>query len=315
MTGRAIDVVCRACRAWVRLHTLGLPHDLRQSRIAEIESDIWEFRNDSDARPSSAAAEFGARVMRGMLDDVAWRLEVASQPTVRAFVAATAVVAIATVIGLLSRAPGAPVALDGRPLALHGLALTVHANSPRVDATVRRSTDHASTEHRTSHRKRTQPDFSGLWVMDAARSMSPRLAHWDPRRIAGPNEVVQLTQSATSLREQVRDEQSRVRGAEYDLSGMVAVGRDGGDQMGQRSTWHGDRLVTVTTRITKGGAWSTIDVRSLSDDQSTMIVERVTETGHRLGTYVGREPDALRARVRDTFIRATAHSDALPFER
>ena len=96
MRGLALQAVSHVCRLWVRVHTLGLPPDVRRSRIAEIESDIWEFRNDSRAETWSAAVAFGSRVASGMLDDVAWRVELAWSRNVNGFIAACASLSIAT---------------------------------------------------------------------------------------------------------------------------------------------------------------------------------------------------------------------------
>lgn len=56
-------------RWWTRVYTLGLPADLRESRRAEIESDLWESLHDPDAtRPRILP-----RLAGGLMDDVCWR--------------------------------------------------------------------------------------------------------------------------------------------------------------------------------------------------------------------------------------------------
>ena len=56
-------------RTWLRLYTLGLPPEVRESRRAEIESDIWESLHDSTA----SGSQILPRLAAGVLDDVSWR--------------------------------------------------------------------------------------------------------------------------------------------------------------------------------------------------------------------------------------------------
>jgi hypothetical protein len=65
-------------RAWVRLYTRGLPAQLRDSRRAEIECDLWEQRHDEQSRRSRRSATTArvlGRVLRGVPSDLSWRLE------------------------------------------------------------------------------------------------------------------------------------------------------------------------------------------------------------------------------------------------
>jgi hypothetical protein len=71
---------------WARLYTAGLTDQLRQRRLAEIESDVWEFEHDPD-RPRFAAAHLLLRLILGIQHDVSWRIEhrapgLASEPIV-----------------------------------------------------------------------------------------------------------------------------------------------------------------------------------------------------------------------------------------
>jgi hypothetical protein len=64
-------------RAWTRIYTCGLAPAERSSRRAEIESDLWELEHDHEAMQRRwAAAQIVARLVRGIPDDFAWRMEV-----------------------------------------------------------------------------------------------------------------------------------------------------------------------------------------------------------------------------------------------
>jgi hypothetical protein len=61
-------------RAWTRLYTWRLPAFARDTRRAEIDSDLWEFTHDRDVDRSIAPAlHVMARLVAGMPDDVSWR--------------------------------------------------------------------------------------------------------------------------------------------------------------------------------------------------------------------------------------------------
>jgi len=65
-------------RAWVRLYTIGLPWELRETRRTEIDSDLWEHENDArdtGRAPVIAAMEVILRVLIGVTHDVSWRSE------------------------------------------------------------------------------------------------------------------------------------------------------------------------------------------------------------------------------------------------
>lgn len=53
---------------WVELYTRGLPAGLREERLAEIESDLWEHR-----RAGASAGAILSRCLRGVLADLGWR--------------------------------------------------------------------------------------------------------------------------------------------------------------------------------------------------------------------------------------------------
>lgn len=57
-------------RQWTRFYTLGMADSIRESRLAEIESDLWEHHQEGD----DPLLVF-SRLLRGMLDDFRWRVE------------------------------------------------------------------------------------------------------------------------------------------------------------------------------------------------------------------------------------------------
>ena len=58
-------------RRWVALYTRGPPVDVRDRRLLELESDVWEQLHDAD-EPNASRAVFG-RFLRGVPADVWWR--------------------------------------------------------------------------------------------------------------------------------------------------------------------------------------------------------------------------------------------------
>ena len=74
-------------RAWVRLYTVGMPADLRETRRAEIEADLWEHQRDAQASGMSRtvlAVEILLRTFTGLVDDLSWRVEAISARRVAA---------------------------------------------------------------------------------------------------------------------------------------------------------------------------------------------------------------------------------------
>lgn len=57
-------------RQWTRFYTLGMAESIREARLAEIESDIWEHQKDG-----GDSFNLFSRLLRGMLDDFRWRVE------------------------------------------------------------------------------------------------------------------------------------------------------------------------------------------------------------------------------------------------
>ena len=72
---RATAFAAAAVRLWTRLYTSGLPVDVRTARRAEIESDLWEFVHDPDCDDGwHRSVHILLRLMRGVADDLRWRL-------------------------------------------------------------------------------------------------------------------------------------------------------------------------------------------------------------------------------------------------
>ena len=97
MTPAPVDrrVIVACVRAWSRFYTFGLPDQLRERRLHEIESDLWEERHDSIDR--IGGFHVASRLVRGIVDDIQWRSSVATEEgsarwTVAAMVAAAIVI-------------------------------------------------------------------------------------------------------------------------------------------------------------------------------------------------------------------------------
>jgi hypothetical protein len=63
---------CELVRIWTRLYTAGLPLLARQTRLDEIESDLWDSAHDP--RRPLGARQVLARLLLGVPDDVQWRV-------------------------------------------------------------------------------------------------------------------------------------------------------------------------------------------------------------------------------------------------
>ena len=93
-------------RVWTTLYTSGMPDGLRETRRAEIESDLWESQHDR--RPESDLGVSGQillRLLRGVPDDVLWRVELMDLRTRRRrfgmWITATAGVVLWLTYGLM----------------------------------------------------------------------------------------------------------------------------------------------------------------------------------------------------------------------
>src|SRR5205823_1413188 len=92
MRSELLPLATRLVRAWTRVYTHGLPRAERTARRAEIDSDLWEFEHDPTASQRGwAATHVLARLLVGIPDDLAWRMNVgatAHRAPVRALAAA-----------------------------------------------------------------------------------------------------------------------------------------------------------------------------------------------------------------------------------
>ena len=78
MSGIAL-LASRIARGWVAVYTAGLASPVRNSRRAEIASDVWEHHRDVETRGSSVwgfAASALSRAARGAPADLLWRANV-----------------------------------------------------------------------------------------------------------------------------------------------------------------------------------------------------------------------------------------------
>lgn len=94
----AYSIAVALTRAWTELYTGQLPPDVGDARRREIDGDLWDMQHDPGAAHGARGAWLViARLVAGMLDDVAWRMEqgpLAEQLIVRRVVAVTAATAI-----------------------------------------------------------------------------------------------------------------------------------------------------------------------------------------------------------------------------
>ena len=78
----ALRIAVNLARTWVRLSTSRMPTEVRETRRAEIDADLWD--HDKDAQedgvpPLVTAMEIFLRTCLGVLDDLSWCFE-ARQP-------------------------------------------------------------------------------------------------------------------------------------------------------------------------------------------------------------------------------------------
>lgn len=70
------DLASNAVRRWVRFYTGRLAPSLRERRVDEIESDLWEHRREAGATglgPTQTGIEIVGRWLLGVPADLAWR--------------------------------------------------------------------------------------------------------------------------------------------------------------------------------------------------------------------------------------------------
>jgi hypothetical protein len=76
MNSLLIRLAVSCVRGWTRLYTSRLPLVFRETRRAEIESDLWEFQQDSEtSRGFVSAIHVVVRLLLSVPADVIWRAE------------------------------------------------------------------------------------------------------------------------------------------------------------------------------------------------------------------------------------------------
>jgi uncharacterized protein (TIGR03435 family) len=76
MTFDPLPLATALVRGWTRVYTRGLPRAEQAARLAEIDSDLWEFEHDPDAPQREwVAMHMLARLLIGVPDDLAWRMD------------------------------------------------------------------------------------------------------------------------------------------------------------------------------------------------------------------------------------------------
>jgi hypothetical protein len=132
MSSRAVRFAIAIVRGWTRLYTWRLPAAAREDRRAEIESDLWEFQQDSHSYHGlNPAVHTLIRLLLGIPDDLQWRTAHAA-PTGRTLRIAAALAAAVLLLAALEildlmrprRLPLPPV--DPRP----NVSLTPSALQP-----------------------------------------------------------------------------------------------------------------------------------------------------------------------------------------
>ena len=72
------QITAALVRGWALIYTRGLALEVRQERLDEIDSDLWEQTHAASAErsePEGAAVEMTLRLILGLPADVAWRME------------------------------------------------------------------------------------------------------------------------------------------------------------------------------------------------------------------------------------------------
>jgi hypothetical protein len=90
-------------RRWTWLYTWPLPATVRQNRLAEIESDLWELQHEARSDRLNPAVQMLVRLFLGIPDDLRWSIAQASWAgrTVRVAVAFVAAALLVLALGIL----------------------------------------------------------------------------------------------------------------------------------------------------------------------------------------------------------------------
>jgi hypothetical protein len=194
-------------RAWTRLYTHGLPRTEQAARRAEIESDLWEFEHDPEAPQGSwAAIQVLARLLIGIPDDLAWRMDVgatAHHASVSALAAAgmitgprrvsafglSATIHIVAISAVIWLASGGPAASTNPSEAAPGLADVERGFAPDLSVSNQPVTHELKNQSVMTMPARAFAAVSAVAVAVAARVRlitRPRLAAQAPPSTSGP---------------------------------------------------------------------------------------------------------------------------------
>lgn len=110
MTSPLLTSAVWLTRMWTRAYTWGMHPLDRDSRRAEIESDLWESQHDEAESDTHIARHVLTRLVGGLADDVRWRVEHPSRGSVRALAAigTTGLIAAALWVLFLTRRGAMP---------------------------------------------------------------------------------------------------------------------------------------------------------------------------------------------------------------
>src|SRR6266513_1767939 len=76
MNSHLMRLAVNCVRRWTWLYTWRMPPASRETRRAEIESDLWEFQRDAVGDQSlGPALHILLRFLIGIPDDLSWRVE------------------------------------------------------------------------------------------------------------------------------------------------------------------------------------------------------------------------------------------------
>ena len=99
-------------RLWTKIYTSGLPSDVRETRRAEIASDVWHSVHDPDCdAPWKLALQMILRLLLGVPNDLGWRAEHLTAPErsrIRAVLAGGALCALVLTVAPAVWRPQSP---------------------------------------------------------------------------------------------------------------------------------------------------------------------------------------------------------------
>jgi hypothetical protein len=125
MSDRWLRLAVMVVRGWARVYTCGLESGACQRRREEIDSDLWDEAHDTGRDSEAKAFAILTRLIRGVPDDLRWRIEMTTFTRVafRSVMAAAALSLAAFVwINQSLRPPALPQAPPAPPLEILTLA-------------------------------------------------------------------------------------------------------------------------------------------------------------------------------------------------